>query len=279
MTAILYQGTIQFRRGSAAAWAAANPVLLQGEMGVELDTHLFKIGDGVTAYSGLSYGGLQGAAGANGANGANGHGATTTTGGFAIVAAGGSATAPLSDPTAFPVGAYCVVSDGSHAILGQVSTLTGNNATIGVLLVVAGSVGDTIASGAVVTFSGPPGAGAALLAAQNVFTKAQTVTPVINNAVAGSITPDATASNNFRYLVTGNVTLVTPSGPSDGQVLNFRLKQDGTGGHTIAWPSSFKFAGGTAPSLSTAANAIDFLSAYYDATDGTYVCAFQQGLA
>lgn len=51
---------IQFRRGLAASWTSANPTLAQGEMGIELDTDLFKIGDGLTAWNALSYGGLQG---------------------------------------------------------------------------------------------------------------------------------------------------------------------------------------------------------------------------
>ena len=59
---------IQLRRGSASAWTAANPILADGEIGVESDTDLFKIGDGLTAWASLSYGGIQGTAGANGAN-------------------------------------------------------------------------------------------------------------------------------------------------------------------------------------------------------------------
>ncbi|HEV8033945.1 hypothetical protein [Yoonia sp.] len=42
-----------FRKGTAAQWAAANPVLLNGEPAWETDTGYFRIGDGVTAYAGL----------------------------------------------------------------------------------------------------------------------------------------------------------------------------------------------------------------------------------
>lgn len=42
-----------FRRGTAAQWAAANPVLLNGEPAWETDTGYFRIGDGVTAYASL----------------------------------------------------------------------------------------------------------------------------------------------------------------------------------------------------------------------------------
>lgn len=75
----------QFRRGTAAEWAAANPVLASGEMGIETDTDLFKIGDGVLAWNALGYGGLQGSTGIAGPTGATGPsgpagGATGSTG-------------------------------------------------------------------------------------------------------------------------------------------------------------------------------------------------------
>lgn len=47
--------TIQFRRGTAAAWTSANPVLASGEPGRETDTGKLKIGDGSTAWTSLPY--------------------------------------------------------------------------------------------------------------------------------------------------------------------------------------------------------------------------------
>lgn len=46
---------IQFRRGTAAEWTAADPTLSAGEFGFETDTRQFKIGDGSTVWSSLSY--------------------------------------------------------------------------------------------------------------------------------------------------------------------------------------------------------------------------------
>lgn len=46
---------IVIRNDTTAAWEAANPVLLKGEMGIEYDTNKFKIGDGVTAWNSLGY--------------------------------------------------------------------------------------------------------------------------------------------------------------------------------------------------------------------------------
>lgn len=49
---------IQFRRGNSTQWTSSNPILAEGEMGVELDTSLFKIGNGVDNWNDLYYGGL-----------------------------------------------------------------------------------------------------------------------------------------------------------------------------------------------------------------------------
>lgn len=44
------------RRATASAWSSANPILSSGELGYELDTGKFKVGDGATAWNFLSYG-------------------------------------------------------------------------------------------------------------------------------------------------------------------------------------------------------------------------------
>jgi hypothetical protein len=46
---------IRLRRGTAAAWTAANPTLASGEVGYETDTRKLKVGDGSTAWASLSY--------------------------------------------------------------------------------------------------------------------------------------------------------------------------------------------------------------------------------
>lgn len=47
--------TIQLRRDTAANWTAANPVLAQGEVGIETDTSKAKFGNGATAWNSLAY--------------------------------------------------------------------------------------------------------------------------------------------------------------------------------------------------------------------------------
>ena len=46
---------IQLKRGTAAAWTTKNPVLLAGEVGLEMDTKKFKVGDGAAAWNALEY--------------------------------------------------------------------------------------------------------------------------------------------------------------------------------------------------------------------------------
>lgn len=37
---------IQFRRDTSVRWSSINPILMEGEIGLETDTHKMKIGDG-----------------------------------------------------------------------------------------------------------------------------------------------------------------------------------------------------------------------------------------
>ena len=48
---------IQLRRGTASEWSSENPVLLEGEVAIELDNsrNRIKIGDGVTPWNALPY--------------------------------------------------------------------------------------------------------------------------------------------------------------------------------------------------------------------------------
>ena len=46
---------MQQRRDTASGWTTSNPTLLISEFGYETDTGKFKVGDGSTAWSSLSY--------------------------------------------------------------------------------------------------------------------------------------------------------------------------------------------------------------------------------
>ena len=65
---------IQIRRDTAANWTAENPVLADGEIGLERGNEYWKVGDGVTAWNSLPYVGVgpQGPKGNTGATGPEG---------------------------------------------------------------------------------------------------------------------------------------------------------------------------------------------------------------
>lgn len=72
-----------------------------------------------------------------------------------------------------------------------------------------------------------------------------------------TITPDFAVANNFSVTLGGNRTLANPSNLVAGQSGSIFISQDGTGSRTLAYGSYWDFAGGTAPTLSTAASAVD----------------------
>lgn len=73
-----------------------------------------------------------------------------------------------------------------------------------------------------------------------------------------TITPNFADSNNFTVTLGGNRTLANPSNLVAGQSGSIFISQDGTGSRLLSWGSYWDFAGGgTAPTLSTSANAVD----------------------
>lgn len=48
-------GRVQTKRDTSANWAYVNPVLLPGEIGIDITVLNFKVGDGATAWSSLPY--------------------------------------------------------------------------------------------------------------------------------------------------------------------------------------------------------------------------------
>ena len=72
-----------------------------------------------------------------------------------------------------------------------------------------------------------------------------------------TITPDFADSNNFTCTLGHNATIANPSNCTAGQSGSIFLVQDATGSRTASWGSYWDFAGGTAPTLTTAASGVD----------------------
>jgi hypothetical protein len=86
-----------------------------------------------------------------------------------------------------------------------------------------------------------------------IYTAEQTTT------FGATTTFDFSTFINTAVTLTANITTQTLSNVKAGQAGQIRFIQDGSGSHTTVWNSIFKFSGGTTPTLSTAANAIDVL--------------------
>jgi hypothetical protein len=72
-----------------------------------------------------------------------------------------------------------------------------------------------------------------------------------------TITPDFDDSNNFSLTLDTTATLANPSNLTAGQSGCIWVTQDGTGSRLLSYDTYWDFTGGTAPTLSTAAGAVD----------------------
>jgi hypothetical protein len=117
-------------------------------------------------------------------------------------------------------------------------------------------------------------AAAAALAATNVYTKNQSVTPVAVTATSTAVINSA-LSNNFTITPTQNFTLSAATNPTNGMIINVVFTQGSTP-YVITWDAVWQFPGGTEPTLTASANAIDFMSAYYNGATSKWICVMNK---
>jgi len=100
------------------------------------------------------------------------------------------------------------------------------------------------------------GVGDALLGTAQTWTAGQRgeITALTS---ATTVTIDMANSNNFSCTMAHNITFANPSNDTAGQCGSIFLTQDGTGSRTASWGTDWDFAGGTAPTLTTTASAVD----------------------
>ena len=80
-----------------------------------------------------------------------------------------------------------------------------------------------------------------------------------------AITLDLTNGTVQIITLTGNATITMPTATSGKSFIMF-LKQDATGSRTVTW-STVKWAGGTAPTITSTASRLDLLSFFADGTN------------
>lgn len=100
------------------------------------------------------------------------------------------------------------------------------------------------------------------------------VAPAVAALTFGSsIAVNAALGNAFNLTLTASTgTIANPANPVDGQVVRFRVSQDGTGSRTVAWGTAYDFGAGSAPTLSTAASKVDIVAFEYLASISKWAC-------
>ena len=96
-----------------------------------------------------------------------------------------------------------------------------------------------------------------------VIGTSQTYTP----SAAGTATLDLALGNEHRITMpAGNITIAI-SNETNGQKFIISILQDGTGSRTVTWFTTIKWAGGSAPTLTTTANKRDTFGFIVTGTD------------
>ena len=260
--------TIQLRRDTAANWTSVNPVLAQGEIGVEFGSPAkFKIGDGSTAWSGLAYqGGSSGGGTGTGADGLSAYqiavnngfvgneaawllslkGATGATG-----AAGGAgatgATGATGGTGAAGASAYQIAVN--NGFVGSEAAWLDSLKAVALLQSTDGSV--------LITQNG------------NLHDLSVKKAPTLTLAWAQTINWNAAAATIYKVTLTGDGSLANPTANTliDGATYMFIIKQDNTGVRALTFGTAFRFPNREAPTLSTDANAIDIITGISDGTN------------
>lgn len=86
---------------------------------------------------------------------------------------------------------------------------------------------------------------------------------VVTNATAtGSVSVNIANGPYHVLTLTGNITLSFTNPAATGYVSSVTVEfiQDATGSRTITWPGSLEWDSGTAPTLTTSANAVSILT-------------------
>lgn len=87
------------------------------------------------------------------------------------------------------------------------------------------------------------------------YNSIQTYTPT----AAGTATLDLSKGNIHHITMpAGNITIALSNGTA-GQCFIIRILQDGTGSRTVTWFTTIRWAGGSAPTLTTTASKADTL--------------------
>ena len=180
-----------------------------------------------------------------------GHSAVTGTG-SEVLATSPTITSPTLVTPTLGVATATTVNKVTFTAPATGSTLTiadGKTLTTSASLTLAGTDSTTM------TFPATSTTVAGLSIAETFTAQQRGAISVLTDGA--TITPDFSLGNNYSVTLGGNRTLANPTNLTAGATGSLFISQDGTGTRTLSWGSYWDFAGGTAPTLTTTASAVD----------------------
>ena len=153
------------------------------------------------------------------------------------------------------------IGDARYATLSVANTFFTGNTFNGAVSVSAAAkfTGDTTFS-SLISVVGAATFGGASTFNNTVQVSGAAKGTIITLTDAASVIVSMAKGNTFVVTLAGNRTLGLPSPVPPGQSGLIYIYQDGTGSRTLAYVSTWCFAGGTAPTLTTTASAVDLLA-------------------
>ena len=175
-----------------------------------------------------------------------GKSAVTGTGSMVLASSPALTTPTLGIATATTVNkvTFTAPATGSTLTIADGKVLTASNT-----LILAGTDSTTM------TFPATSATVAGLSIAQSFSAQQRGAISALTDGA--TITPDFSLGNNYSVTLGGNRTLANPTNLTAGATGSIFVSQDGTGSRTLSWGSYWDFAGGTAPTLTTTASAVD----------------------
>ena len=109
---------------------------------------------------------------------------------------------------------------------------------------------------------------------KSVYAPAVEVVNTVTSSGLAQTIPDPSVQSISQITLSANCTLAFPS-VAAGKSFTLVLVQDGTGSHTVTWPT-VKWVAGVAPAVTSTAGAVDWLS--FACADGVNWVGFVAGL-
>ena len=287
---------IQIRRDTSPNWTTADPILAEGELGLETDTNNIKVGDGVSNWSGLTYA-VTGSSGVTEDQSVVNFTGDLQNNGLSVLTEDSSGDLDMNGNKVLFANVYSTEGDLPSATTyhGMFAHVHGTgeayfaHAGNWVQLAKQTEVDSIVDSSGDASFTGEISAvdgafSGEVSAVDGDFSgslKATTYEETFSAVTSstGSAILDCTLGNVFEHVLIENTTFVFAI-PAGVTTFGFSLgiQQDvGASGYLVTWPSTIKWPNATAPTLTGTASAIDQF-VFYTHDGGTTWYGFTSGL-